>query len=62
MGSVNRVSVARPVTSDSGEDGPEAIYWLDKGYGCAVVGSLPHERLAAVAKSAYGQLLAGLAS
>jgi anti-sigma factor RsiW len=44
------------------EDGPEAIYWLDKGYGCAVVGSLPHERLAAVAKSAYGQLLAGLAS
>ena len=44
------------------EDGPEAVYWLDKGYGCAVVGSLPRERLAAVAKSAYGQLLAGLAS
>lgn len=43
-------------------DGPEAVYWLDKGYGCAVVGSLPRERLAAVAKSAYGQLLAGLAS
>ncbi|RWD99323.1 MAG: anti-sigma factor, partial [Mesorhizobium sp.] len=21
-------------------DGPEAVYWLDKGYGCAVVGSL----------------------
>ena len=44
------------------KDGPEAVYWLDKGYGCAVVGSLPRERLAAVAKSAYGQLLAGLAS
>ncbi|UVK38072.1 anti-sigma factor [Mesorhizobium sp. AR10] len=44
------------------QDGPEAVYWLDKGYGCAVVGSLPRERLAAVAKSAYGQLLAGLAS
>jgi anti-sigma factor RsiW len=43
-------------------DGPEAVYWLDKGYGCAVVGSLPRERLAAVAKSAYGQLLAGLTS
>ena len=43
-------------------DGPEAVYWLDKGYACAVVGSLPRERLAAVAKSAYGQLLAGLAS
>ena len=44
------------------QDGPEAVYWLDKGYGCAVVGSLPRERLAEVAKSAYGQLLAGLAS
>jgi len=43
-------------------DGPEAVYWLDKGYGCAVVGSLPPERLSAVAKSAYGQLLAGISS
>jgi len=43
-------------------DGPEAIYWLDKGYACAVVGSLPREQLAAVAKRAYGQLLAGIAS
>jgi anti-sigma factor RsiW len=43
-------------------DGPEAVYWLDKGYGCAVVGSLPRERLAAVAKSAYTQLVNGLAS
>ena len=42
--------------------GPEAVYWLDKGYACAVVGSLPPERLSAVAKSAYGQLLAGISS
>ncbi|RUW51548.1 anti-sigma factor [Mesorhizobium sp. M1A.F.Ca.ET.072.01.1.1] len=43
-------------------DGPEAVYWLDKGYGCAVVGTLPPERLSEVAKSAYGQLLAGISS
>jgi anti-sigma factor RsiW len=43
-------------------DGPEAVYWLDKGYACAVVGSLPPERLSEVAKSAYGQLLAGISS
>ncbi|MDX8513608.1 anti-sigma factor family protein [Mesorhizobium captivum] len=43
-------------------DGPEAVYWLDKGYGCAVVGSLPRERLSEVAKRAYGQLLAGISS
>lgn len=43
-------------------DGPEAVYWADKGYGCAVVGSLPPERLSEVAKSAYGQLLAGISS
>ncbi|MER9586864.1 anti-sigma factor [Mesorhizobium sp. M0276] len=49
-------------TYASAEDGPRAVYWLDKGYGCAVVGSLPREQLAIVAKSAYGQLLAGLAS
>ncbi|MCZ8543247.1 anti-sigma factor [Mesorhizobium qingshengii] len=44
------------------QDGPEAVYWLDKGYGCAVVGSLPRERLAEVAKNAYSQLVSGLAS
>ncbi|MET2827654.1 anti-sigma factor family protein [Mesorhizobium shangrilense] len=49
-------------TYASAEDGPQAVYWLDKGYGCAVVGSLPHERLADVAKSAYMQLVNGLAS
>ncbi|MGX9115175.1 anti-sigma factor family protein [Mesorhizobium sp. BHbsci] len=49
-------------TYGSEENGPEAVYWLDKGYGCAVVGSLPRAQLTAVAKSAYSQLLAGLAS
>ena len=43
-------------------DGPRAVYWLDKGYGCAVVGVLPSGRLNAVAASAYRQLLAGMAS
>jgi anti-sigma factor RsiW len=49
-------------TYGSEKDGPQAVYWLDKGYGCAVVGLLPREQLAAVAKSAYSQLVAGLAS
>ncbi|MEI8716486.1 anti-sigma factor family protein [Mesorhizobium sp. ISC11] len=44
------------------QDGPEAVYWLDKGYGCAVVGSLPRERLNEVARNAYTQLVNGLAS
>ena len=65
----NRISLF--VTGDSGsnakgtyaaQNGPTAVYWLDKGYGCAVVGSLPRERLAAVARNAYGQLVAGIAS
>ncbi|PTE07278.1 anti-sigma factor family protein [Mesorhizobium helmanticense] len=48
-------------TYGSAENGPEAVYWLDKGYACAVVGSLPRAQLTSVAKSAYSQLLAGLA-
>ena len=40
-------------------DGPSAIYWLDEGYACAIVGNLPQERLSKVAGSAYRQLLAG---
>ncbi|CDX60591.1 conserved hypothetical protein [Mesorhizobium plurifarium] len=47
-------------TAETG--GPEAVYWLDKGYACAVVGSLPPERLSDVAKNAYGQLVAGISS
>jgi anti-sigma factor RsiW len=43
-------------------DGPHAVYWLDKGYGCAIVGTLPSGQLSAVATSAYKQLIAGMAS
>jgi len=43
-------------------EGPRAVYWLDKGYGCAVVGSLPDNRLSEVAKRAYEQLVAGMIS
>ena len=39
--------------------GASAVYWLDKGWGCAVVGTLPQERLVEVARNAYRQLLAG---
>lgn len=42
--------------------GPSAVYWLDKGFGCAVVGSLPEERLKEVAKSAWEQLLQSAAT
>ena len=64
----NRVSLF--VTADSAarskgtyamaDNGPTAVYWLDRGYGCAVVGSLPDERLDEVARNAYRQLLAGM--
>jgi anti-sigma factor RsiW len=43
-------------------DGPRAVYWLDRGYGCAIVGTLPNGQLNAVATSAYRQLIAGMAS
>ena len=39
--------------------GPSAVYWLDKGWGCAIVGTLPQERLTELAKNAYRQLKAG---
>jgi anti-sigma factor RsiW len=38
--------------------GPSAIYWLDQDYACAVVGSLPQDRLAEIARSAWRQLVA----
>jgi anti-sigma factor RsiW len=38
------------------EGSPTAIYWLDLRYGCAIVGSLPPDRLAAVARSAWNQM------
>jgi anti-sigma factor RsiW len=39
--------------------GASAIYWLDKGWGCAVVGTLPQEQLLDVGRKAYRQLLSG---
>jgi anti-sigma factor RsiW len=39
--------------------GPSAVYWLDDGYGCAIVGTLPREQLAKLARNAYRQLLVG---
>ena len=38
------------------EGGPTAIYWLDPRYGCAIVGSIPPDRLDAVARSAWTQM------
>ena len=31
------------------------FYWIEEGYGCALVGTLPRERLLALAESAYRQ-------
>jgi anti-sigma factor RsiW len=39
--------------------GASAVYWLDRGWGCAVVGTLPQEKLVEVGKKAYRQMLAG---
>ena len=39
--------------------GASAVYWLDKGWGCAVVGTLPQEKLLEVGKKAYRQMLTG---
>ena len=52
---------ARGTYADA-DGGPSAIYWLDEGYGCAVVGTLPKDRLSEVARSAWRQLLAGARS
>jgi anti-sigma factor RsiW len=49
-------------TYSEGAGSPHAVYWLDKGYGCAVVGTMPGALLNAVATSAYKQLVAGMAS
>lgn len=64
----NRISLF--VTSESAaktagvyneeKDGPTAVYWLDRGYGCAVVGTLPNDRLNEVAKRAYKQLVSSI--
>ena len=61
----NRVSLY--VTSETGApdtgfrlfeaERAKAYYWLDDGYGCAVSGTVPEERLMAVTNAAYRQLL-----
>lgn len=42
--------------------GPSAVYWADKGFGCAIVGALPKEQMTEVARSAWRQLLQGAAT
>lgn len=39
------------------EGGPTAIYWLNKGFGCAIVGSLPQGQLTEVARNAWRQMI-----
>ncbi|HEY6633192.1 MAG TPA: anti-sigma factor [Rhizobiaceae bacterium] len=36
-----------------------AVYWLDDGWGCAVVGTLPRDQMLDIGRNAYRQLLAG---
>ncbi|MBX3575747.1 MAG: anti-sigma factor [Rhizobiaceae bacterium] len=38
----------------------KAIYWLDPGYGCAVVSDLPEDQMRPVARDAWRQMVDGL--
>jgi anti-sigma factor RsiW len=49
-------------TYAQGNGGPTAIYWLDEGFGCAIVSAAPKDVLDAVAGNAWRQLKEGLAS
>lgn len=40
------------------EGGLTAFYWVDASIGCAVVGTVPRDRLLAIAREAYAQLAA----
>jgi anti-sigma factor RsiW len=44
------------------EGGPTAIYWVDPRWGCAIVGAMPADRLAEVARAAWDQMKASAAS
>ncbi|MEW9806695.1 anti-sigma factor family protein [Mesorhizobium marinum] len=46
-------------TYDEEQGDLRAIYWLDKGWGCAVVGTLAPEKLLELGRKAYRQMLAG---
>jgi anti-sigma factor RsiW len=39
------------------EQGARALYWVEKGYCYAVIGTVPEDKLNAIASSAYRQLL-----
>lgn len=69
-GAGNRVSLYVAAEKSAGDTGfrlasagaTNAYYWLDGGYGCALAGDLPAERLRAVSGLAYSQLLGGTPS
>lgn len=42
-------------TAEAG--GPNAIYWLNKGFGCAIVSNLSQDQMRDVARNAWRQLL-----
>jgi anti-sigma factor RsiW len=44
-------------TYAAANDGPTAIFWLDEGYGCAIVGAIPRDRLSEVARKAWRQMV-----
>lgn len=49
-------------TYETAAGGPTAIYWLDDGFGCAIVSAVSKDRLDAVAGNAWRQIKQGMAS
>lgn len=39
------------------ENGAEAHFWQEQGYGCAITGTLPEARMTAISKVAYAEFL-----
>ncbi|MBS3650668.1 anti-sigma factor [Pseudaminobacter sp. 19-2017] len=66
----NRVSIYMMAEGDkktkgvyTAEEGrPVAVYWSDKGFGCAIVSDLPEERRDEIAAHAWRQIKQGLAA
>jgi anti-sigma factor RsiW len=52
-------SKARGLYEEAGE-ATKAIYWLDPGYGCAIVSDLPEDEMRPVARDAWRQMVEGL--
>jgi anti-sigma factor RsiW len=44
------------------EGSPVAVYWFDKGFGCAIVSDLPEDRRDKIAAQAWRQIKQGLTS